>query len=754
MTLRARALTAGFALLAALALTAHGVAFTLSDAGHVWAVNAGWTVAGVVLVVTHAAAAFRAPRGPVRAGWIYWTAVSAVWLAGVVVGDFLAWGGATSLPTAADYLAWLFALLVIGGLARRFAVSSALAVFLLDALPVVLLTVAIGVLAGGERFAGGGEAVAAAVLYPALYTLMALVGLQMHASKVEWRRSPASWPFLIGLWLLALAAIVWSAQAVRVDETQGHLSDILWTLGVLALAYGGMRRALSAEEFVTPPVHARDTAPRALLPAAGAVALVSLALFAPVETEGLVESLAFVAIGSLAVRSFIIRRASGRLVADLERSRLSLTEDIAKRKLVEGEMRQSETKFRTLVTNIPGAVYRCAADDEFTMEYLSDQVEEICGYPASDFVGPAVRSFEIAQISGYPASNSVGKAVRSFASIMHRDDLGRVTTTLLEKVARGEVFDLTYRIWHADGSIRWVHDRGQGISGADGRLLYLDGAILDITAQKKSEADRERLLRSERSARLETEAARLLLAGQNERLRELDGLKDEFVSLVSHELRTPLTSIRGYLELVLDGAAGSLTEEQERFLRVVERNADRLLGLVGDLLFVAQVDAGRLPVEFDDLDLAVVAAECVDGVRPAAEAKSLELIVDASPLAAKGDRGRLDQLLGNLVSNAVKFTPEGGRVTVRVSAQDESALIEVSDNGIGVPEAELGELFTRFFRSSTATENAIPGTGLGLVIAKAIAEAHGGQIAVESREGVGTTFKVTLPLRPALAEAA
>jgi signal transduction histidine kinase len=141
-------------------------------------------------------------------------------------------------------------------------------------------------------------------------------------------------------------------------------------------------------------------------------------------------------------------------------------------------------------------------------------------------------------------------------------------------------------------------------------------------------------------------------------------------------------------------------------------------------------------------------------VRPAAEAKSLELIVDASPLAAKGDRGRLDQLLGNLVSNAVKFTPEGGRVTVRVSAQDESALIEVSDNGIGVPEAELGELFTRFFRSSTATENAIPGTGLGLVIAKAIAEAHGGQIAVESREGVGTTFKVTLPLEPALAEAA
>jgi len=752
MTLRARLLTAGCGLLAALALTAHGVAFALSDSGQVWAVNAGWTLAGVVLVVTHAAAALRA-RGRARTGWIYWAAVSAVWLAGVVVSDVRAWGGDTSLPTVADYLAWLFALLVIARLGRRFTFSTSLAVFLLDALPVVLLTAAIGVLAGGERFAGGGEAVAAAVLYPALYTLMALVGLQTHASRVEWRRSPASWPFLIGLWLLALAAIAWSAQAVRVDATQGHLSDVLWTLGVLALAYGGLQRALSAEEFATPPVHSRDTAPRALLPAVGAVALLGLALFAPVETEGLVESLAFVAIGSLAVRSFIIRRASGRLVADLERSRSALAEDIAKRKLVEREMRQSETKFRTLVTNLPAAVYRCAADDDYTMEFLSDEIEEICGYPASDFVAKSVRSFEIAEVSGYPASDILGKSVRSFASIIHRDDLAMVAG-LMEKVARGEVFDLKYRVRHADGSIRWVHDRGQGISGEDGRLLCLDGAILDITAQKESEGDRERLLRSERSARLETEAARLLLAGQNERLRELDGLKDEFVSLVSHELRTPLTSIRGYLELVLDGAAGSLTEEQDRFLRVVERNADRLLGLVGDLLFVAQVDAGRLPVEFDDLDLALVAAECVDGVRPAAEAKSLELIVDASPLAAKGDRGRLYQLLSNLVSNAVKFTPEGGRVTVRVSAQDESALIEVSDNGIGVPEAELGELFTRFFRSSTATENAIPGTGLGLVIAKAIAEAHGGQIAVESREGVGTTFKVTLPLEPALAEAA
>ena len=104
------------------------------------------------------------------------------------------------------------------------------------------------------------------------------------------------------------------------------------------------------------------------------------------------------------------------------------------------------------------------------MEFLSDQIEEISGYPASDFVGNPVRSFEIAEISGYPASNSFGKSVRTFASIIHRDDLGMVGASLMENVARGEVFDLKYRVRHADGSIRWVQDRGQGISGEDGRL--------------------------------------------------------------------------------------------------------------------------------------------------------------------------------------------------------------------------------------------------------------------------------------------
>lgn len=257
----------------------------------------------------------------------------------------------------------------------------------------------------------------------------------------------------------------------------------------------------------------------------------------------------------------------------------------------------------------------------------------------------------------------------------------------------------------------------------------------------------ERSLATAQEARSEAESARRAMAEQNKRLRELDRLKDEFLSLVSHELRTPLTSIRGYLDLVLDEEAGELNAEQRRFLQAVERNSGRLLRLVGDLLFVAQADAGRLSLEQAKVDLAGLAADCVEGAAPAAAEKSITLVLDATPVPAfVGDRGRLAQVLDNLVSNALKFTPEGGTVEVSTKLTGNRVSIEVSDTGIGIPVADQPRLFERFFRSSVAEDQAIPGTGLGLAIVKAIVEAHGGEIMLDSKEGRGTTFRVDLPL--------
>ncbi len=254
------------------------------------------------------------------------------------------------------------------------------------------------------------------------------------------------------------------------------------------------------------------------------------------------------------------------------------------------------------------------------------------------------------------------------------------------------------------------------------------------------------LLVAERGARAEAEAARELLAAQNERLRELDRLKDEFISLVSHELRTPLTSIRGYLELLHED--GKLDEEQLRYIGIVDRNSERLLDLVSDLLFLAQVDAGKLNFELQPVDLEALVADCVEAAQPTATAKEIELTTSTHqlPVQLQGDPARLAQVLDNLVSNALKFTPSGGRVEISLHGVDGVAVIEVSDTGLGLAEDEQDQLFERFFRSSRASENAIPGTGLGLAIAKTIVERHGGRIRLKSALDVGTTVRVELPL--------
>jgi signal transduction histidine kinase len=239
------------------------------------------------------------------------------------------------------------------------------------------------------------------------------------------------------------------------------------------------------------------------------------------------------------------------------------------------------------------------------------------------------------------------------------------------------------------------------------------------------------------------------LAAENERLREVDRLKDEFVGLVSHDLRTPLTSITGYTELLREDAAAVLDDDQRRFLTIIDRNARRLQRLLDDLLFEARLQAGGHTLEPGEMDLAEVARDCIEESWPAADEAGVALTLDVPEEATiVGDRARLAQLLDNLVSNAIKFTPAGGRVEVAVASTERGIAVAVSDTGIGIPPGEEAELFGRFFRASNARSRQLPGTGLGLHIAQAIAAAHGGTISVESGAEAGTTFRVELPLSP------
>jgi signal transduction histidine kinase len=245
----------------------------------------------------------------------------------------------------------------------------------------------------------------------------------------------------------------------------------------------------------------------------------------------------------------------------------------------------------------------------------------------------------------------------------------------------------------------------------------------------------------------QAEAGRRLQVEQNERLRKLDRMKDDFVASVSHELRTPLTSISGYVELMIEGEVGGMNEEQLNFLGVVRRNADRLLRLVGDLLFAAQSDARQVEFERAPVDLLPLVTHAFEAARPAAAEREIELALETEFVGGfHGDAGRLGQMIDNLLSNALKFTPPSGTVLVRLSRRDDAVQIEISDTGMGISEEDQQRLFERFFRTSEATEQAIQGTGLGLSIAAAIAEGHGGSIEVKSEVGRGTTFSVVLPI--------
>jgi PAS domain S-box-containing protein len=366
---------------------------------------------------------------------------------------------------------------------------------------------------------------------------------------------------------------------------------------------------------------------------------------------------------------------------------------------VEDKLVEAEELYRVLVETLPLATYIDRDDRETGTSWISAQIEAITSYSAAEWTANP---------------DLLGE-------VLHPDDKERVLAEMKRVKESGGSRDDEYRMVRRDGTVVWIHDIA--VTVIEGSRRYARGFVVDVTARREAELELER---------------------QNDQLRQLDRLKDEFVALVSHELRTPLTSIRGYLELITEDT--NLTEEQTRFIETIDRNAQRLQRVVGDLLFVAQVEAGKLSLEVADVNPNTLVEEAVQAAGPSAAAKSIELTAHLGELPEiRGDRARLAQVLDNFISNAIKFTPSFGRVTVTTRVLPGEVEVIVSDSGMGIPADELPLLFQRFFRAERATAGAIPGTGLGLAIAKAIVTGHGGRIRVESEDGAGTTFRVILP---------
>ncbi|CAN7292082.1 ATP-binding protein [Terrabacter sp. LjRoot27] len=235
---------------------------------------------------------------------------------------------------------------------------------------------------------------------------------------------------------------------------------------------------------------------------------------------------------------------------------------------------------------------------------------------------------------------------------------------------------------------------------------------------------------------------------QVRRLTELDRQKTDFMATVSHELRTPLTSISGYLELLVDGDFGDVSDGQHVALDIIGRNATRLRGLIEDLLVLNKIEISGLQAVSEEVAVRDLLRTVTETMEPVAAAGGVRLLCTDVPddLVVRVDRGQVERALINLGSNAVKFTPEGGQVLLSAERAGDSTIISVHDTGIGIPAGDLARLSERFFRAGNATAAAIPGTGLGLAIVRAIVEGHGGELVIASVEGEGTTMQVVLPV--------
>jgi signal transduction histidine kinase len=225
-------------------------------------------------------------------------------------------------------------------------------------------------------------------------------------------------------------------------------------------------------------------------------------------------------------------------------------------------------------------------------------------------------------------------------------------------------------------------------------------------------------------------------------------MKDEFVSVVSHELRTPLTSIKGYVDLLVAGGVGSLDELQREFLGIVKENADRLVGLINDLLDISRIESGKVELHRAAVPLQPLVESVVQSLRPQLKAKeqTIRTNVPGDLPPAFCDQARVLQILTNLLSNAHKYTPAGGTIDVCAAHQGAYLRIDVRDDGVGLSPEDQAQLFNKFFRAKNQLAIEVGGTGLGLAITRYLVEMQGGEISVRSALGSGSTFSFTLPL--------
>jgi len=402
-----------------------------------------------------------------------------------------------------------------------------------------------------------------------------------------------------------------------------------------------------------------------------------------------------------------------------------LIHDITNIQEIEARRADSEQRFTALADVVPALIWMAGEDGSW--EYFNAAWPELTGLSTDE-------------MRGYGWMKGI-----------HAEDLTRCKEVYETSIKERTPFVMEHRLLDSGGKFRWVVNRGTPRFDKDGRFLGFIGSCVDVTKHKEAE-DAFRL-GEERFRRLNAELehfsgelarANVELELQNRATQRANEQKTRFLATMSHELRTPMNAVIGFVDLLSEESSGTLNDRQRRFLGHVRTAGKHLLRIVENILDYSRIEAGRLQLELHDFEARPVVQEVLAGISQIDRDKPVHLQVDVPPgFAVRADRQRFQQILYNLASNALKFTPRGGQVTISAKRDAAFAYISVRDTGVGIPADQLEPVFEEFHQARSTERN--QGAGLGLAITQRLVQAHGGSISVESEVGEGSCFTFSLP---------
>jgi PAS domain S-box-containing protein len=484
--------------------------------------------------------------------------------------------------------------------------------------------------------------------------------------------------------------------------------------------------------------------------------------------------------------------------------------DMTERKQAEAALRETEQRFRTLVEQLPAITYVAALDSSSSTLYTSPQIETMLGFSQSEWMSnhelwrEQIHPNDYARVmADVEQSHATGVPVPSEYRMLNRIGQARWfrDQAVIVKDAAGQprflqgiMFDITERK-EAEEALHRSEARNRALLNAMPDLMFQlsgDGVYLDFRAERESDlavraeglvgktlfdtlpTDVAQLIYSCIEQALHTGAiqvieyqlilegiardfeARVVVCGDNEVLaivrditarKNIERMKNEFISTVSHELRTPLTSIRGSLGLIAGGVAGEVPAKVQRMVDIAYQNSERLIRLINDILDIEKIESGKMVFSLQPVELLPLVEQAIEATRAYGQQFNVTFALknDTDSIMVLADNDRLIQALTNLLANAAKFSPAGEQVVIELSRREDTVMVAISDLGPGIPESFHDQLFQKFAQADSSDTRKKGGTGLGLSITKAIIEKHGGQIDFATRSGAGTTFFMILP---------